>query len=327
MRRRTIAAVSLVCVVAMACGVASAQAGLEFEVASVRRVQFTQEEALARFHENQRMSVATHRMPVPASVAPVISGSRVDMDGIVMKDLIARAYSEDPARIATADAALGPRISQVKYVIRAIMPEGATKTQLPEMLRSLLETRFHLEAKRAATEQPVYALVAAKTGVKFGAPREIDRNVCPEWRNDPVFSGAQICVAEQGKAIVTIKTDSPYGPWQSSLENNVFRTEFFRITMPQLADYLTARFSHGAYNFSQEAAVPVVDRTGVDGAWDLVLDRTDTDPNTYAVINYEESARDSFSASLGKVGLKLERTKVPFEQLIVERVDMNPTEN
>jgi uncharacterized protein (TIGR03435 family) len=217
----------------------------------------------------------------------------------------------------------------VRYVIHAIMPEGATKAQLPEMLRSLLETRFHLTAKRALTEQPVFALVAAKTGAKFGEARDVDRSVCPEWRNDTVFSGAQMCVTAQGaggsRVVVTIKTDSPYGPWESWLGSNGFRTEFFRITMPELAEYLTGRFASGGY--SQAVSDPVVDRTGIEGSWDVVFERTDTDPTTFAVLNYADAATDSYFTSLGKVGLKLERAKAPFEQLVIEHVDMNPTEN
>jgi hypothetical protein len=72
MRQRTTAAVSLVCVLAAACGVAFAQAELHFEVASVCGVQVSLEEFLARHHENQQMSAATHRMAVRASAAPVI---------------------------------------------------------------------------------------------------------------------------------------------------------------------------------------------------------------------------------------------------------------
>ena len=59
----------------------------------------------------------------------------------------------------------------------------------------------------------------------------------------------------------------------------------------------------------------------------MVLERTDTDPTTFAVINYADAATDSYSASLGKIGLKLEHTKAPFEQLVVDSVDINPTEN
>jgi uncharacterized protein (TIGR03435 family) len=172
-------------------------AGLQFEVASARRIQLTPEESLAQFRQFQRLSAATHRTPLPSSAAPVISGLRVDMDGIVMKDLIARAYEVDPARIATVESALGPRISQIKFVIHATMPPGATKAQLPEMLRVLLQERFHLAAKLSLVEQPLYALVVVKTGKKFGEAHNIDRSACAEWRNDPAFSGAEMCVTER----------------------------------------------------------------------------------------------------------------------------------
>jgi uncharacterized protein (TIGR03435 family) len=44
------------------------------------------------------------------------------------------------------------------------MPDGATRTQVPEMLQALLAARFQVVAHREKRDISVYALVVAKVG-------------------------------------------------------------------------------------------------------------------------------------------------------------------
>ena len=59
-----------------------------------------------------------------------------------------------------------------------------------------------------------------------------------------------------------------------------------------------------------------MDKTGIEGTWDVVIDRIPGD-----------LALSTVSASLEKPGLRLERITVPVEKLIVDSVDKMPTEN
>src|SRR5580700_5259083 len=61
---------------------------LQFEVASVRRVEVTGPEFYAEVQKMRTEENATHRRTPWPSAAPAIHGMRVDMDGIVMRDLI-----------------------------------------------------------------------------------------------------------------------------------------------------------------------------------------------------------------------------------------------
>jgi hypothetical protein len=70
-----------------------------------------------------------------------ISGSRIEIGSYAMKFLVAAAYHTDVQHV-TAQA----RTLESCFAIQAIMPEGSTKAQLPEMLLNLLEERFHLTA-------------------------------------------------------------------------------------------------------------------------------------------------------------------------------------
>jgi uncharacterized protein (TIGR03435 family) len=48
----------------------------------------------------------------------------------------------------------------------AKLPEGATREQVPEMIRTMLEDRFQLKSHRDGKELPVYGLVAGN-GASF----------------------------------------------------------------------------------------------------------------------------------------------------------------
>jgi uncharacterized protein (TIGR03435 family) len=93
--------------------------------------------------------------------------------------------------------------------------------------------------------------------------------------------------------------------------------EYFRITMAQLATNLGQLLSTGSpLTIGSGSVAQVADRTGIEGAWDVVLDET-----------FGDLALPTISASLERQGLRLERTTVPVEKLIVDKVDKGPTEN
>src|SRR6185437_5541303 len=56
---------------------------------------------------------------------------------------------------------------QERYDIEATCDEPMTKDQLPRLLRSLLEERFHLSIHREWKEQPVYDLIVGKGGSRL----------------------------------------------------------------------------------------------------------------------------------------------------------------
>ena len=66
----------------------------------------------------------------------------------------------------------------------------------------------------------------------------------------------------------------------------------------------------------------MVDRTGIAGAWDFVLDRT-----CLVVGGRGGDGCDSYAVALGEIGLKLEKTTAPVERLVIDQIDKVPTEN
>jgi len=57
-----------------------------------------------------------------------------------------------------------------RFDIAAKMPDGLSKDQIPEMLRTLLAERFKLSIHRESKEQPVYVLVVVKNGSRLKHP-------------------------------------------------------------------------------------------------------------------------------------------------------------
>ncbi len=58
-------------------------------------------------------------------------------------------------------------MATTRFDILAKLPDGANKTQIPEMLQALLADRFGLAVHREAKEQQVYALAVGKDGPKL----------------------------------------------------------------------------------------------------------------------------------------------------------------
>jgi uncharacterized protein (TIGR03435 family) len=282
-----------------------------------------------------RFEVASIKAGCGVVVLPTaqrISGSRLEIGSIAVKFLIAAAYHTDIQHVTAPAWTL-----QSCFAIQAIMPEGTTKAQLPEMMLHLLEERFHLTAKRSVSDQTAYALTVAKNGPKLKAPGEVDRSGCDTWIDDAQNSGAKMCTVvfqpDTDRTTVTIRTGTKWGPERTETSRRASETQFFSITMPQLADYLTGVLKSSP-GLALGPYIPVLDRTGLEGKWRLTVERQFADaalsppdgpvqrmPITTSLI------ADEVSAGLSKMGLNLEKTTAPIEMIVVDHLDQTPTEN
>lgn len=294
---------------------------IRFEVASIRP-------APPGFEELDNPSFVAYRAGKATRFCEVcISGNHYDYYRMPLILGIGEAFRIDPRLVVAPEWLNQPDATQ--FVIHAIMPEGATREQIPDMMRALLEERFHLVAHRAPAEQTGYALVVAKNGPKLKPPSELemDRSNCEPWvPSIPLPDGSPhlICqtTREEGDRTVRVamNANTDVGPMVSAMsrgESLDVHTEYLRITMSQLAARLTDDLSTGSpMNPRAGAVVQVLDRTGIEGAWYVAIDKT-----------WGDLALSTVSASLEKQGLRLERTTVPTEKLIVDKIDKVPTEN
>ena len=82
--------------------------------------------------------------------------------------LIQNAYTLQPFQIVG-----GPdSVVSGRYQIEAKAEGNASRSQVFLMLQSLLEDRFQLKIHRESRELPVYALVAAKNGLRLPRPKD-----------------------------------------------------------------------------------------------------------------------------------------------------------
>jgi len=132
---------------------------LSFEVASVKPASApiaTKDAYTEGYNAGMRAALSAQGLRVV--------GRRVTVTDNTLKDLIRIAWQVKEHQIS------GPSwIAVEKYEIAALMPAGADRAQAPEMLRTLLTQRFHLELHREMRKMPAYALVVAKGGAKLTA--------------------------------------------------------------------------------------------------------------------------------------------------------------
>ena len=132
---------------------------LSFEVASVKPAPApiaTKDAYTEGYNAGMRAALSAQGLRVV--------GRRVAVTDNTLKDLIRIAWQVKEHQIS------GPSwIAVEKYEIAALMAAGADRTQAPEMLRTLLAQRFHLELHREMRKMPAYALVAVRGGAKLSA--------------------------------------------------------------------------------------------------------------------------------------------------------------
>jgi len=142
---------------------AAPQAKLEFEVASVKRVEIPSSDG---------------RVPVFPPTGGIGSSDpqRITYRGTWLAPLIADAFGVRRDQIV----GLGP-VGNERYDIVANIPKGATKEQFKVMLGTLLRDRFHLRFHMDSKINPVYALRVAKNGPKLKATarRAADGTIVP----------------------------------------------------------------------------------------------------------------------------------------------------
>jgi uncharacterized protein (TIGR03435 family) len=275
-----------------------------------------------------------------------IDAGRVDIGYASLRDLVMQAYEVKPFQVTAPDW-----MATQRFDILAKMPDGATKEQVPAMLRALLEERFKLVAHRENRELPVYSLEVAKGGPKFkeAAP--------PETGPPKPADKADMVIGAGDQQVRIIQTRGGPGGAQmtmSSPENGMTKVsmgadgqmhmEIERMTMASLAQTLTPMLDR-----------PVVDHTELKGAFQITLDLSMQDMIAQVArtqgaafpaigrgpagfggaggaggapgVAASDPSGGTIFTTVQKLGLKLEKQKEAIETITVESASREPTEN
>ena len=149
------------CLAALAAGLANAQTrDLQFEVASIR--------PSGTFNAQDLLSGK-------AALGVAVNGNRVTIRYTSIRDLAVRAWEVKAFDVQGPDW-----MGQQRFDITALLPEGATQKEMPQLLRSLLRDRFKMVAHTESKDTQVYALMEARGGHKMKPAPELLPPLTPD---------------------------------------------------------------------------------------------------------------------------------------------------
>ena len=187
----------------------------------------------------------------------------------------------------------------IRFDIRARVPEGTTREQFAFMWQNLLADRFKLSVHRETRESRTYELVVAKGGPKFKPSTVADANGPPPDRG-------QLRLDDNGYP--------SFGPGHPGM---AFSKGHARIYRPDM----TIQFL--AMQISAQLAAPVNDLTGLEGKYEISVYWASD-----GLLETSPDAGPSLTEALqDQLGLRLESKKRPAEFLVVDHAERVPTDN
>jgi uncharacterized protein (TIGR03435 family) len=219
--------------------------------------------------------------------------------------LLATAYKVRPDQIANPET-----LNRAGFDVVAKVPAGATKEQIPAMLRKVLEERFHLTTHTETRDGAVYMMSVARTGSKLKAA---DESAKPPG---------------ELRAIGNVQVDRDFfpvavpGDGATLTFNGTVHLAARAVTTSKLAELLTAG-----------AGRPVIDRTQLTGVYDIRLifspeESVHNAPLPPGFTTQTDSPQDNiFTALQHELGLRLDPGKAPVKFIIVDHMDRQPIDN
>jgi uncharacterized protein (TIGR03435 family) len=231
------------------------------------------------------------------------------LPGHLTADATLRVLSQYAYGVQSFQVVGGPEhVMSMRYQIDAKADGNASRDRMFAMLQALLEDRFQLKIHREARDLPVYALVAAKGGLKLPPPKDgtcVDSpaDASPEWTG-----GGRMAASGE---LPPIKTRC--GSAGVSLGPAGMRMQGGKIAMPELVRILSMALGRS-----------VIDKTGFRELFDLHLDFVPDESTPAMPPPPPDSGITGPSipqALQQQLGLRLESTKGPAEVIVVDHAE------
>ncbi len=259
---------------------------------------------------------------------------RLDWNNVAIRQMITMAFNIKEYQLQGPDW-----LGNQRFDVVAKLPYGATREQARLMVQKMLVDRFHMSFHRETAEHAAFAMVVAKGGSKLKesdpndtsgfapmvmrGPDGVERAAAPPPPPPPPGAGARGAAPGPGRG----------GPGRGGMVMmGPGRLQGKKMTMDSLASML-----------SNLTGKPVVDETGLKGDYEVSLEYA---PETAEGVNFgppppaggaggegprpsasEPSGLSLFAALQQQLGLRLEARKLPIENIVIERIEKNPTEN
>jgi uncharacterized protein (TIGR03435 family) len=233
----------------------------------------------------------------PMTQGPFFTGGRYEVRQATMLDLIRMAYGVDPERVYG-----GPSwLEMDRFDVFGKTPSVSNTQSRALMLQALLADRFHLVVHKDNKPMSAFALAVAKKPLLKEAEGSGDTGCKFDFQN-----------TQQ-------RPPSPDGG-PSAITLPVFVYTCHNTTMAAFAGGLI-EVPGAAQYFGNR---PVVDQTGLQGAWDFTLKFT---PKVPAGLTVTGESTPLFDAVEKQLGLKLEASTVSMPVIMVDSVNEKPTPN
>lgn len=229
---------------------------------------------------------------------------------IPILQLLVFAYVHSMYQIQVLRATLPDWALHSSYDVQARAADRPTKDEMRQMVRSMLEERFHIKEHTETRELPVFRLVETHPGT-------LGPNLAPAQKDEPP------CAAfgpYNGAAVPTITGGLPAFcgillPLPTTRDNQLLLAGR-KITMTDIA-----RGVEAATNTRIDR--PIIDGTGFSGTFDITLhftpDSSDPEHANLAGLPLDDALRN-------QLGLKLQAGKGPVEVVVIDHIE-KPTEN
>jgi len=244
--------------------------------------------------------------------------TRMTFTWVPMRVLLMRAFALPLDQISGSDWVMG---QDARFGISAIVPAGATKEQVNEMLLNLLKERFHFTYHSEKKDFDAYALVVTKGGPKLKDAAPADGPLAEPPPPGTINSAAPL----DRDGFPQLPAGRP--GYQGSGKNGVTHMTFRMETPEQLAAVLQVQLRPSR----------VVDKTGLAGKYDFNLEFSNAGlrgpggrpfvPPSAGEPQQPDPAPDLFSALEKQLGLRLEKSKTQLDVIVIDHMDKQPTEN
>ncbi len=261
--------------------------------------------------------------PIPA--AGVINGgpgttdpTRMTYTWVLVRRLLMEAFKMPLDQLSGNDWVMG---QDARFDITANVPAPATKEQANEMLLNLLTERFHLKYHREKKDFDMWTLTVAKGGAEDSGPLKCQAGRRPKTAPSRVTRAG-------GGATGSRRISSTAGrTTQRAREGRHER----RDVLPGVSGCRLPQSLLGMLQFPARRDAPI-DKTGLTGQYDFTLEFAQT--GLPGIMGRGGAGPDAasdpapdFILNAQQLGLKLEKSKVPLDVIVIDHMDKEPTEN
>jgi uncharacterized protein (TIGR03435 family) len=258
--------------------------------------------------------VASVRPTVPGPASMTVTDTHVNIRGYSLRTLVRLGLDVERYQLSAPNW-----LDQLRFDVQAVIPSGATRDMIPEMMHALLIARFGLVTHTEQRAVPAYDLIVDKGGIKMVEVEPMN-DLTKDFSASP---GTTVVLDNTNNDVRTVlerrgdsgtfRVITSRTMHQRTLTNRqTWRVTATRMTMKELATVLL-----------DYADRPVVDETGLSGLYRFEIEL----PVRISQLQGAAPVGISVFDEVKRLGLILEPRRSPIDVIVVDKIERTPTEN